>query len=262
MTSKTLLSLGTQRRSSVGARRWAAYATTLLLLLPGFAPAVIIDPAGPKHELLQALAEPLDTMEIDVILGKASAFPKSSRPRLAQLQGFVGSERDWSSFATDAWKHAFTEGVAGALIAFKNDPPARELPPKAKEELKRCQGDENRAERETCRFLSDWLKAPPESRVFVAFTRSDRDLALQVQKALEQQHYTVFVYLREGNADPWADPGFVGEVFAMSRHRFVLDTLNSRGSEGVQLEAHCCAWALSPTITTRPEWMEILRSVP
>jgi len=261
MADNTISSSSAQSRSSGGAKRWAAYAATLFLLFPGFAPAVILDPAGPKHELLQALAEPLDTMEVDVILGKASDFPKSSRPRLAQLQGFVGSERDWGSFATDAWKHAFKEGAAGALIAFKSDSPARELPPKTKEELQRCQGDENRAERETCRFLSDWLKAP-ENLVFIAFTRSDREMALRVQKALEQHRYTVFVYLREGNVDPWADPGFVGEVFAMSQYRFVLDTDNSRGSEGVQLEAHCCAWALSPTITTRPEWLKMLRSVP
>jgi hypothetical protein len=63
---------------------------------------------------------------------------------------------------------------------------------------------------------------------------------------LEKAGYTAFTYLKGVSEEPWLDPGLVGELFAQSQHRLVIDTKNSRGSEGVSFEKWCCSVFLMP----------------
>jgi hypothetical protein len=195
--------------------------------------AAILDPtsSGPDAALLRSLAQPLHQKQIDTILGDATAFPPASRARLASLLGFKVEKEVWANQPKEGWSLAFEEGLLGAVVAYK--------PPTLSKFDEVCRSSVQ-VDPEGCRFVSDWLSADPEQRLFIAFTRSDVDIALAVKEVLERQGYVVFIYLRNKVAKPWADPSLVGEVFAQAGHRLVIDTPNSRGSDGVAAEQKIC----------------------
>lgn len=204
--------------------------------------AAILDPTslGPDAALLRSLAQPLHQEQIDTILGDATAFPPARRARLASLLGFKVEKEVWANQPKDGWSLAFEEGLLGAVVAYK--------PPILSKFDEVCRSGVQ-ADPEGCRFVSDWLSADPEQRLFIAFTRSDVDIALAVKEVLERQGYVVFIYLRNKVGKPWADPSLVGEVFAQAGHRLVIDTPNSRGSDGVAAEQKIC----ESLLTTRKQ---------
>lgn len=212
--------------------------------------AAILDPSsfGSDAALLRSLAQPLHQKKIDVILGDATAFPPARRARLASLLGFKVDKEVWASQPKDGWSLAFEEGLLGAIVAYK--------PPTLSKFDEGCRSSVQ-VDPEGCRFVSDWLSADPEQRVFIAFTRSDADIALAVKEVLERQGYVVFIYLRNKVGKPWADPSLVGEVFAQASHRLVIDTSNSRGSDGVAAEQRICESLLT---TRRPSKLATMAS--
>lgn len=219
------------------ARKRSALVVLLGLLVACSSLARILDPGGPPNPTLLKLAPVLDTKGIDVILGAASDFKSDERPRLAQLSGFATtSGSDWGGFWEDIWIDGFEKGLIGALVAV---PRGDSTPPRVQEEVERCKAVPADTGDVTCDFLKNWLAVTKEKRIFIAFTRSDLPVALDVKEALEQSGYAVFTYLRREGRDPWAHPDFVGAVFANSGQYLVVDSKNSRGSEGVDFEAKC-----------------------
>jgi hypothetical protein len=129
--------------------------------------------------------------------------------------------------------------VLGIVIATKTQRPI-------KLDVKRRECEVEIVETNPCVFVRQWLSTPKDKRIFVAFTKSDYKIAASARLALERAGYTVFIYLKGVSEEPWLDPGLVGELFAQSQHRLVIDTKNSRGSEGVSFEKWCCSVLLMP----------------
>lgn len=200
----------------------------------------ILDPnsIGPHNQLLRSIAPYLHLHRIDTVLGNAVSLKPSKRARIAPLEGYHATGTDWNSILPAAWAQAFGDGLVGVIIAVKSATP-KNLQSKQTECEKPVVADQA-----VCDFVNNWLKADKDKRIFVAFTRSDVDSASIVKSALEAQGYVVFIFLRPGFAAPWADPGLVGEVFAQASHRLVIDTENSRTSDGVALESKLCEFLL------------------
>lgn len=204
--------------------------------------AVIQQGTGPEDTFLKAIWRPLDRAGIDVVLGSASSLESSQRPRVASLKGYAPKQKDWGSFTKEAWPLAFAEGRAGVLFAYRPEAVPKRLAQKKTE----CDNLSPPGDEDGCRFVSGWLAAKPEQRVFVAFTKEDFDTAAQLKSALEKSGYVVFVFLKGRNEQPWASPALVGEVFAQASHRLVIDTAAARGSAGVRFESLCCEPLLMP----------------
>jgi hypothetical protein len=232
----------------------------LAISFPLSAVAAVLDPDKPTHVVLQQIAPSLDIAGIDVILGRSMDFAPSERPRVAQLNGFTGqSGWEWAKYPKDVWVSGFEKGLIGALMAVPRDASA----PIIDKETQRCAAIPAPKGDPICEFLRLWLdKNAQGKRIFIAFTRNDQSTALAVQSALESQGYATFMYLRDGDKDPWAHPDFVGEIFAHADDRLVIDTLNSRGSEGVHFEA-TCADLLRPVRTPKDtRYMDFIKRTP
>jgi hypothetical protein len=218
------------------------------------AAAKIIDPgsSGPDAKFLVTLEDVLEPLEVDVALGATTALPLSGRPRLASLGGYVPHQKDWGSFSKRAWEYAFAEGMAGIIFAAQPNP----IPPKLAEAKAMCDASQA-ADIEGCQFITDWLSADPEKRVFVAFTRNDFPAAKKVQQALQKSGFVAFLFLKGQFESPWAEPSVVGEVFAQAARRLVIDTESARSSEGVKFESLCCAPLLMGEYPSTP-WSTLL----
>jgi hypothetical protein len=193
--------------------------------------------------VLRAIASALDQDEIDVALGKASQLRLGDRPRVASIVGFTPNNTGWDTYLRQTWAYAFDDGVIGVLVATKVGGETS-LDRKRRD----CEAGDA-ADAEPCEFVVRWLAASQERRVFIAFTKSDFETAETVKRALERRGYVVFLFLKGKAEKPWFDPGLVGAVFAQARHRLVIDTKNSRGSEGVAFEKKCCESLLIPERT-------------
>jgi hypothetical protein len=208
----------------------------------------------------------LDERGIDTILGETAKFPSDQRPRLAPLAGFTVEKADFTAsnstvgktdFSSDrTWAHAFEEGAAGALFAVKRGSGESIV----EQATARCASEKDAADIRACEFVAQWRNAGKERRIFVAFTRSDFEIAERVKDALEKEGYLVFLYLQGRSEAPWAEPGLVGAIFVQAGHRLVIDTKHSRGSEGVAIEQKYCQdflWSY-PSPPTR--WVTALRA--
>jgi len=254
-------------------RHWIRTVGRRCFLLPTFIAASVLGIAvssaavldkqavGPARDLLLSLAAALDGNGIDVILGQAKNFPAGEKPRLAALSGFSADKVDWGSLTRESWEYGFYKGMIGSLFAVKA-PGKSTLKSGFEKKAEQCTQEKATQAREECAFVNQWINAPPESRVFVAFTKSDIEAARKVKNAMEKAGYVVFVYLRSDQNQPWAEPQLVGEAFAQSRHTLVIDSSNSRGSSGVAFEAMCgkCNSLLAPPPKpTDPKWLDQLR---
>lgn len=226
-----------------GNRRGLRVALALALTLAVcIASAAIVDPTGqgPDVKFLKGVERILDRAGIDVVLGVSSALPPPGRPRLASLKDFTPGKKEWGGFSKMGWSLAFEKGLAGVIFAYR----PRAVPQKLAQKRADCAKEID--DREGCKFVDDWLSANPEDRVFVAFTNEDFDAASQIKKSLEASGFVVFVFLKEKNEKPWADPALVGEVFAQATHRLVIDSAAARSSKGLQFESLCCEPLLLP----------------
>ncbi|RDJ05082.1 hypothetical protein [Rhizobium grahamii] len=223
-------------------------AATLLFTVISLAAVIDPEAKGPEATLLLALAAPLDQHGIDVVLGKARSHKLAGKPRLAALSGYQRGKKDWGDFRKGQWQVAFSKGTVGVLFATK---PVPENLATQKEEC-----DANKGEKHICDFVRSWINSKPAERIFLAFTASDFQAADDVRKTLEDQGYTVFVFLKGRNEQPWAGAAVVGEVFATAGHHIVLDTAAARGSAGVAFEASCEDLLVSPPDET--EWSKLI----
>jgi hypothetical protein len=198
----------------------------------------VLDPEGngPNRDLLVAVAPSLEAFEIDVVLGASKDLPAPdpARPRVASLLGFIPAALDWGTFEQEDWERAFKRNAIGVLIALK--PSGQAHIDKYDE---RCRTHVPPLNSEGCNFVSSWLSADPQQRVFLAFTSADAWQASKTRLALQRAGYIVFIFLDPNTNNAWAEPEMVGEIFAHASHRLVLDTINSRGSAGVKFEASC-----------------------
>lgn len=212
--------------------------------------AAVIDPkaTGPEATFLLALAASLDQHGIDVILGNARNHKLAGKPRLAALRGYQPKKQDWGDLLKVQWQFAFSEGTVGVLFATKPVP----------ENLatQKVQCDAMKGEKHICDFVRGWINSISDKRIFLAFTASDFDAADGVRKTLEDQGYTVFVFLKGRSEQPWAGAAIVGEVFATAGHHIILDTAAARGSAGVAFEATCEALLVSPPDETK--WSKLI----
>ncbi|MET4257385.1 hypothetical protein ABIC09_002321 [Bradyrhizobium sp. S3.12.5] len=221
-------------------KRWAAlFVCACLLVIAVSSKATIFDQdaSGADADILRQLAPSLLQNGVDTVLGSALKFGISGRPRLAPLKGYHAEKRNWDEILPSSWALGFQQGMFGALVAFKSS--------KLMDKKADCDLAGN-IDVDACAFVNGWLNADPNSRIFIAFTKMDLAVAAKVKKALEQNGYTVFMFLKAGQSTPWADESLVGEVFTQAAHRFVLDTANSRGSVGVALESKLCEFLLTP----------------
>jgi hypothetical protein len=204
--------------------------------------ARILDPQSPRRDqVLTELADGLDRLNIDVILGATSTILSSGRPRLANLANFSTSHgRTWDHLKDDDWGHGFGEGFVGAIVAIRAEAKSG-TPPDGRV----CSNEVRIAEEEACKFLDDWVGSNLQSRVFLAFTRSDFPTAVQVMRLLEMRGYKVFLYLKDKAGPPWASPALVAEFFSQAAHRLIIDTTQSRNSEAVEFEASCARLLVS-----------------
>ncbi|MBY2937942.1 hypothetical protein [Rhizobium leguminosarum] len=221
---------------------------TLLFVLISL--AAVIDPkaTGPEAPFLRNLAASLESHDVDVVLGKAKVHRLGENPRLAALSGYQPKKQDWGELLKVQWQFAFSEGTVGVLFATKIVP----------ENLLRqkIQCDETKGEEYLCKFVKSWINSDSDKRVFLAFTALDFAAADNVRRALEDEGYTVFVFLKGQSEQPWAGAAVVGEIFATAGHRLVLDTAAARGSAGVSFEASCEALLVSPPAETK--WSRLI----
>jgi hypothetical protein len=233
-----------RKGSSLAPIHFTAVVLFVAITSIGLAAAKILDPDGngPDKDLLKALAAQFNKISIDTILGKADDLEPGDRARVVSLAGFTPGRRTWDSYVKQTWAKAFEEGVLGIIIAIKSQKPTK-LDVKGRE----CEAEIVKTD--PCEFIRQWLSTPQDKRIFVAFTKSDYKIADSARLALEKAGYAVFIYLKGVSQEPWLDPGLVGELFAQSQHRLVIDTKNSRGSEGVSFEKWCCSVLLVPERT-------------
>jgi hypothetical protein len=229
-----------------------------LLLIAGmflssdrFDPALgkVLDPnaISPEQPILSRIANDLDAHGIDVVYGRSTDYPLSTGSvRVAPLAGFTPNKRAWDSYLKETWVSAFQKGVVGFIAAVPNNSPV------LSEANARCVQTIATLGADVCEFVRNWLSAPADQRVFIAFTKDDVDYATQVGKSLEKAGFTVFLFLKGKDQKPWADPAMVGEVFAQANFRIVIDSVNARGSPGVALERECCEPLLLPRPPATP----------
>jgi len=241
-------------------RRWGWIRSCLLaLLLTTFSFAaswgIVIDPNGngPERSFLLSVQEAFDRVELDVVLGPASQLSVGQRERVASLKDYTPVKSNWGNFIQQSWEYGFGNGIVGVIVAV----PRTSAPPNLQQKVEACRPPKPE-EIQTCEFVEGWVSALPEQRVFIAFTREDFDAAQRAKKALEEAGYHVFVFLRGKHDEPWAEPAFVGEVFATAGHRLVIDTVSARGSEGVRFESLCCEPLLMGP-APRSKWSEAIK---
>lgn len=173
------------------------------------------------------LVTELDKLGMDILIDWFSNdVPHSpERPRLAPLSGFPyydfpNAFDPLSTKGLKNWNKEFIDGAKGALLGFKV-----------------LDGFAKPTKGGLSNFLAEWDKVDdPSKRVFISYTGMDQTFALKLKKMLEHQGYVVFNYLNhENNIHVTAEQ--VGKFFIEAENRYVIDTWNSRKSDGVVFEA-------------------------
>jgi len=80
-----------------------------------------------------------------------------------------------------------------------------------------------------------WKNIEKEKRIFISFTSADNGVAEQFRAILEKQGYQVFTYKKDGKISQTYEE--VGRIMSTAGQHFVIDTYNSRISQGVIAEA-------------------------
>lgn len=188
-------------------------------VLVGFAAssdARLIDPTSPTDPLLDRLTAALDRFSVDTarnLSSQEAAHAQLQRPRLGRLATLpipLGSGDGRSEVWEEQFRAGFVAGMA-ALQTKTSNPTNSE-------------------------FWAEWHATNPEKRVFISFTRADRNAAGLVAQALKSEGYVVFTYLDASEERPWAQPDDVGRFYASAGQHLVIDSSNARGSPGVLVE--------------------------
>ena len=80
-----------------------------------------------------------------------------------------------------------------------------------------------------------WNSISKSKRVFISFTRSDDKVAEQLRQILESEGYKVFTYVKDGEISRSYEE--IGKIMSTAGEHFVIDSYNSRTSQGVIAEA-------------------------
>lgn len=178
-----------------------------------------------ESAVLKAISSALDRMSIDVRLGSVTGSSEAQRHERVQVASLDSLPPPAKELGIDAegFSQLFTtsaalsaSGIDTVLLAVGN---AKRTDSRSIEE-----------------FDLEWQQAPKEKRVFVSFTRTDREYADKVAASLRQQGYLTFMYIHEGGDRPWTNSVDVGRYFEQSGARLVIDTENARQSLGVHVE--------------------------
>src|SRR5215204_3548961 len=134
------------------------FAAIFVVLSAVISSGKIVNPrgGGPDSALLRSVANSLDRNEIDVVLGKATQFPLTGRPRLASIAGFTPNKTGWDTYLRQTWAYAFDGGVIGVLVATK-------MGTETSLDQKRhdCEAGVI-SDAEPCEFVARWLGADEE----------------------------------------------------------------------------------------------------
>ena len=228
--------------------RHAFLLATLTFVICGSAIAALVGRPEALDPLLRQVQDPLDQWGIDVVGGNTADFPLPDgyRPRIARLTGMPTQtwNQDWT---TKPWMDEFRLGAAGFLSAIaptQDRNPAVARPHTADQ------------------FMSEWIAAPLERRVFLSFTSQDAYFAQQTERILAGKGYVTFIFLRVGDSSPPFHAGFVGRMFAEAGSHYVVDSPHARRSPGVWLEANLAQRLFDVPASPRPPMAVTMRPKP
>lgn len=196
----------------------------LLVLIGAFAEARILDTDNDALVPVlkdKAFDQCLDDAGIDILLGDQIIDPQKAL--LRPLSNYYPTGQfDWSRLHKGTWEKGFLEGVVGVLLARQSTASCAETTD------------------EDCKELKEWMDAPEDRRMFISFTRDDHSTAMKLRNCLQNQQFVVVTYLNEAR-DLRYRPEITGELFAITKpqNRLVIDSLPSRRSGGIALEAMC-----------------------
>jgi hypothetical protein len=175
-----------------------------------------LTPFGNQNPLLALLAEPLEKVQVDVRSTYSRPALKTTRPVLTSLSEWPLPEKPeaWPELERD-----FKEGAFGFMNAVETKPGA------VKHSGSLTVG----------KMRKLWAAAEPSRRLFLSFTRADRDTAENVRQELEKHGFVVFTYIKKTGKPPFTVQE-VGRFFREAHHRYVLDTAHARASTGVWIE--------------------------
>lgn len=188
----------------------------IFLVLTSISHADILDPDGPKNDVLSRISGQLDRHGIDVRYGSNASTTIPQRPQLTPLNTFQTTSR--LDFTESTFLGSFANGFAfeSALFAIDNGTGAPLSDPE--------------------QFQSRWSDVNPEKRVVISFSSLDIGAATQVAEAFNGSGYSTFLFTGQDSAGKF-NAVDTGNYFRQAGHRFVVDTVNSRPSLAVAAEA-------------------------
>jgi hypothetical protein len=187
----------------------------------------ILDPNGPRNEVLARLAGSLDHEGIDVRFGSNAGTPVPGRPQLTPLASFETAAR--LNLQDSVFVELFAQGIAFESALFAVDTETGEM-----------QSDPRL-------FFSRWAGVPRDRRVFVSFASADAVSANRVATALNSSGFSTFIYIGRDAAGAF-NAVDTGNYFREAGHRFVIDTESARRSAAVAAEA---LFARDPALMVR-----------
>lgn len=171
----------------------------------------ILDPkAKNPNALLKKIAPQLDKLNINVVQDWNSKIKTDNRNAIiAPLANWPGQKKE--EFTT-GWVKDLKNGLhAGyAALRYKKKLSPKEMP-------------------------AVWNRINKNQRVFISFTRADIKVAEELRKVLESEGYKVFTYINAGEINQSYEE--VGRIMSTAGKHFVIDSYNSRISQGVIAEA-------------------------
>lgn len=188
----------------------------IITLFPWVVNAEIVDPNSSKNSVLERVAHHLDSLGIDVRYGSNARTQNPTRPQLTPLSSFQTSVA--IDFRGTTFTNLFIKGLSieSALFAVDNQTGVPFTDPE--------------------KFQSRWKDVKQNKRIFISFNKADVSIANKVVSALNSSGYSTFIFTGSdvsGNFNAIDTANY----FRQAEHKFVLDTLNSRASSAIALEA-------------------------
>lgn len=199
--------------------------------------AKLLDPHSPQNEILDALADKIDSHGIDVARQWTATAKPGERPILAPLHSFTSAAEAKKS--KTLWMRDFRGKIESVLLGIKDN---------KQQSAKNLSGQ---ISRDPGAFKDVWEDVSKSQRVFISFTKVDATHAAKVKKALENIGYTTFIYLNGSQESPLVTPAEAGHFFATAGHHFVIDTKAARHSGGVWFEKALLGRYIAPADTNK-----------
>jgi hypothetical protein len=171
----------------------------------------ILDPnAKTPNTLLQTIAPQLDKLSINVVQDWNSKIKVDNRTVIiAPLANWPARNKEQF---TEGWVKDLKAGLHAGYVAMRYN---------------------KKVEPENIPLV--WKNIEKDKRIFISFTSADIKIAEQLRKLLEKQGYQVFTYIKDGKISQTFEE--VGKIMSTAGQHFVIDSYNSRISQGVIAEA-------------------------